>query len=227
MKYIMVFLSILLLWSISYTQQQEKKSIQMCLVERMRENNLKKVNFSPYSESVVSDKLEQAGLNIVTQSEVPLVSKEVVEYNVVSTTGRLSALTGYVHLESGPDGSLSFTSDKGANVVLKTEVNSVHWIIDRKKVLADCKKEDIPYLLIVEVESEDMTEKLSNKQQYSSQRSVNTSLSALLIDTKTSKTKTSYRNDITRMNAVVPSAIKEAVEYLATQLVGKLKKNKE
>ena len=224
MKYIMFFFSLLSMLGISYAQQREEKSMQLCLVERMREGNHKKVNFSPYSESVVSDVLEQAGINIVVQSEVPLVSKEVVEYNVVSTTGKLSALTGYVHLESGSDGSLSFTSDKGANVVLKTEVNSVHWIIDRKKALADCKKEDIKYLLIVEIESEDITDKLSNNQQYSSQHSVNTLLSSMLIDTKTSKIITSYRSDVTRMNAVVPTAIKEAVEYLASQLAEKLNK---
>ncbi|MBA4311151.1 MAG: hypothetical protein C0417_00825 [Chlorobiaceae bacterium] len=223
MKYMLVFFCFLLLPNIVYSQKQEHRAIQLCLVEKMREDGHKKINYSPYSESVISDKLEQAELNIIAQSDVPLVSKEVVEYNVISTTGKLSALTGYVHLESGADGSLSFTSDKGANVVLKTEVNSVHWIIDRKKAIADCKREDIPYLLIVEVESEDLTKKLSNREQYSAQHSVNTSLSAMLIDTKNGKTVTNYRNDVTKMNAVVPSAIKDAVEYLAVQLAEKLK----
>jgi hypothetical protein len=190
----------------------------------MRENNLKKINFSPYSEMAILNQLTEAELNIRIQTDVPIVSKEIVEYTVVSTTGHLSALSGFVHLESRADGTLSFTSDKGANVVLKTEVNAIHWILDRKKAIENSKKDGALYTLILEVESEDITANLSNNKQYNSQRSVNILLRASLIDLKTQQSIINYQNDITKMNAVVSSAIKEAAEYLASQLAEKIKK---
>ncbi len=196
----------------------------MCVMEQSRMGTVRKINFSPYAESVINRVLADAGFEIIGGSHPPLVSREVLEYSVVSTTGRLSLLTGLVHLEAGADGSLSFTSDKGANVVLKTEVNAVHWIVDRARAMEDAIKAGAQRLLVIEVETEDLSGKLTDPEQYSSQRSISVTVAARMTAVPEGKVLAAFSESVTRMAAVESAAVRDGVEVLAPGLVQSLSK---
>jgi hypothetical protein len=218
----LIFAFLALPVALSYSQPVLDGPTHMCLVERSKVGKSKRMNLAPYSESIVLRALADGGMQIQGGELPPLVSREMLEYSVVSTTGALSMLTGYVHLETSADGSLNFTSDKGSSVVLKTEVNSITWIVDRSKAMENALKAGAHNLLIVEVESEDITNSLSNADQYGSQRSINVLLAASLLRVPKGTVLAGFSKSITKMDAVESSAIREGVEYLAAELAKKL-----
>jgi hypothetical protein len=196
-------------------------SIRCVVMEREKIGTEKRVNFSPYSEAAILSALTDGGLTATLEPTVPLISREVVQYTLVSTAGAVSALTGFVHLETGADGSLSFLSDRGERVVLKTQVNAVHWMIDKPKAQAEAHQHGDRYVLLAEVESEDITEQLSQKDLFGGQRSYAVTLAASLTDAASGKVVRAYQGRVTKMDAVQSGAIQDAAAELAGQMAAK------
>ena len=219
-----LLLAVAVAGNIGLAQPGNRGTIQLVLLEQSLVGNVKRVNFTPSSEGAILDSLRSAGFTIAATAEVPLVSKEIVEYSVVSTTGRMSALSGFVHLESGADGSLNFTSDRGATVVLKTEVNSISWIIDRSQAFKLAKDAKAKWLLFVDVEVQDITTALkTNAQSMGAQRSFTVTMIASLSDVAKSTVVLSHSGSVPRMSAIEPQAIQDGVAFQLERFCHKLR----
>ena len=83
-----------------------------------------------------------AGMNVLLETSTPLVSKEMLEYSIVGTSGEMSSHTGRVFAEVGPGSELNFRTDKGQSVVIELEIKSISWDIDEAAAYQAAKASD-------------------------------------------------------------------------------------
>ncbi|MCE1187880.1 MAG: hypothetical protein LWX56_01965 [Ignavibacteria bacterium] len=203
--------------------QSGANKVAVCYIERDIEK-AERVNFSPVAEGSLMNQLQASPYSITVLTPLPLMSKETVEYTLAKTVGHLSTYSGYVHLEAGSDGSINFHSDKGQNVLLKTEVSAVHWMIDREQAIRLAKDKGYNYILIAEVTPKDFTAEIKKNFETSSQKSINVAMNLILLNLKTDKAEATFADDVSRMDIQSGTAIRDGVKYLTSKFVKSLNK---
>ncbi|HUO56781.1 MAG TPA: hypothetical protein VMV05_01255 [bacterium] len=194
-------------------QISKEAPIQFFLVERVRQGDTDQVNFTPDTEKAILAAIVNAGFNAQSDDETPLISKTTLKYSEMHTQGDTSAeFLGYVHMRSGVDGSMTFKTDKGQKVVLKTDVNEVHWLLDKKQAFAQARKAGAKYALLANVLVEEV------HSPGALQRTYNVSLDASLHLAANGRAVRSFSDSLTRMGATASAAAKEAAQYLAKKM---------
>ena len=187
--------------------------IQFFLVERTKQGDTDQINFTPQTEKAILAALANGGFNVQSDEDAPLVSKTTLKYTEARSESQLGAeFSGYVHLRTGADGSMNFKTDKGEKVLLKTEVNDVHWILDKKQAFAMARKAGAKYVLIADVTVAGV---------YSTgalQPTYNVALDASLHNAATGRVVKGFSDSLTRMGATSSAAAKDAAAYLGKKL---------
>ena len=143
----------------------------------------------------------------------PLVSREAVVYSVVGTSGETSLPAARVFAEVRR-GGLSFTSDKGQNVVLQADVKSVCWDIDQAKAVDLARAAGSRQALLAVVRSEDLTAQANPGGELGHQRSVRVSLDMTLVDTGSGAVIGSFSEEARQMDSSAAAATRRAAKSL-------------
>jgi hypothetical protein len=190
--------------------------IQFYLLERVADGDRARVNFAPHTEKAVLRALAKAGFNVQSDEEAPLVSKSLLKKTQIRTVGKMSEYAGRVYMVAGEDGELKFKTDKGENVVLKTEASDIEWVLDRKTAFASARKAGARYVMLVEVSIEPV------HATGAIQRAFNVSLDASVHRASNAQVVASFGDSLTRQGATVSAAAKDAAEYLGSKLAEEL-----
>ena len=187
--------------------------IQFFLMERVKQGDTDQVNFTPDTEKAILAAIVNAGFNAQSDDEAPLVSKTTLKYSEMHTQGDTSAeFLGYVHMRTGVDGSMTFKTDKGQKVVLKTDVSEVHWLLDKKQAFAQARKAGAKYALLTNVLVEEV------HTPGALQRTYNVSVDASLHLASNGRAVRSFSESLTRMGATASAAAKDAAQYLGKKM---------
>ena len=187
--------------------------IQFFLIERTKQGDADQINFTPQTEKALLAALANGGFNVQSDDDAPLISKTTLKYTEEHTEGQVSSeFIGYVHLRTGADGSMNFKTDKGQKVVLKTEVNDVHWILDKKQAFAMARKAGAKYVLIADVMIEGVRASGALQPTY------NVALDASVHNAASGRVLKGFSDSLTRMGATSSAAAKDAAQYLGKKL---------
>ena len=158
--------------------------------------------------SILESILIENGFKVYTPADVPLVSKEVLQYTIVKNKEQkdVEDKTGRVYLELGSDGSAKIESENGLAAYTKVEISSIEWELDKKKALESLEVTDSNYALFLTATSEDITESLSKNFRLSGQKSVRAFIVMSLVELEEETTVKSFYDEIPSMDTSVSSA---------------------
>jgi len=213
-----MYLSLMALLVVSINANGQKKTV-FFIIER----DANKINFESRLESQVLDKLNAKMFGQILPIDAPLMTKEMIEFSSILTGGKLSTNGGLVHFERGADGSISFTSDEGQHVVLKTEINSIHWVFDKEKAFKIASDLDASEVAFIEINTHNLTEDFNGNGDLNKQKSIEVSLSFTLITVKNRMLVHSFSKEKVTMGVLVSQAQRESLSYLFEQLIKSFK----
>ncbi|MBL7108045.1 MAG: hypothetical protein ISS38_01925 [Candidatus Cloacimonetes bacterium] len=172
----------------------------------INENN--EIKFNNPLFSILESVLIENGFKVLTPADVPLVSKEVLQYTIVKNKEQkyVEDKTGRVYLELGSDGSAKIESENGLAAYTKVEISSLEWELDKKKALESLEATDSTYALFLTATSEDITESLSKNFRLSSQKSVRASIVMSLVELGEETTVKSFYDEKPSMDTSTSSA---------------------
>ena len=144
----------------------------------------------------------------------PLVSREAVIYSVVGTSGETSLPAARIFAEVRRGGGLSFTSDRGKNVVLQADVKSVCWDVDQTKTVDLAKEAGSRQALLAVLRSEDMTAEVNPGGELAHQKSIRASLDMTWVDTSSGAVLGSFSDEARQMDLSAAAATRRAAKAL-------------
>ncbi|MCK4359358.1 MAG: hypothetical protein KAW92_11595 [Candidatus Cloacimonetes bacterium] len=201
-----LFMIIFGFFSLSWARIPEKGDKISIFCFAINEDN--KIEFNNPLFSILESILIENGFKVHTPTDVPLVSKEILQYTIVKNKEQkdVEDKTGRVYLELGSDGSAKIESENGLAAYTKVEISSLEWELDKKKALESLEATDSTYALFLTATSEDITESLSKKFRLSGQRSVRASIIMSLVELEEKIIVKSFYDEIPSMDTSVSSA---------------------
>ena len=190
--------------------------MQFFLVERVQTSKRESVQFSPEVKKVFLKAFKEAGLHVLYELEPPFVSKEHQKYNQVHTGGGPTSGIGYVHRQPQEDGKNELLSDNGQEVALKSDIDSVIWVLDTKEALETADKSGAKYAFIVEILVQPAFRADAPKPVF------NVSLKASLCETGTGRVVFAHSESMLKQGWKPMSAVLGACQYLSRRLVQKM-----
>ncbi|NQU05158.1 MAG: hypothetical protein HQ568_03625 [Calditrichaeota bacterium] len=173
-----------------------------CNVSFVDSDNQRELLFENQLNHAVGMILPNYDFKVFNVSDVPLISKEMLQYTLVENADLKGddVKTGRLKFELGSDGSAKIESEQGFTAYTSVEISSVSWIIDQEKAVKLIKN-SCDYALFITANAEDITNKLSNSNQFSGQRSIRCELLLKLVSTKDNTIVKSFSNEVPSMGS--------------------------
>ncbi len=190
--------------------------LQFFLVERVQKSNKEKIQFVPEVKQVFLKAFKEAGLHVLYELEPPFVSKDHQKYNQVHSGGGPTSGIGYVHRQPQENEKNEFLSDTGQEVALKSDIDSVIWILDTKQALETADKSGAKYAFFVEVAVKPAFQADAPKPVFT------VSLTASLCETGSGRVVFTHNESMLKQGWKPMSAVLGACQYLSRRLVQKM-----
>jgi hypothetical protein len=193
--------------------------IQFYLVEKIADGRNENTASSFKIKKLFMKQFRIAGLHVLDDLEPPFVSQAMARYGLNRSGKFKSSGIGYVHLVLMDDDTAHYVSDSGQEVTLKSDLNSVAWVFEKKKALEMADKAGAKYALVVEVTTKLVYQDNSPKPVY------NVSLDANLYQADSGNVAFHHNESMVKLASTVEEGDSGACQFLSQRLVEELQNN--
>lgn len=169
--------------------------------------------------SLFLKKFKTAGFHVLDDLAAPFVSKTMERYEYVHGARTKSSGIGYVHLSLMDSDVAQYISDKGQQVILKSDTKDITWLFDQKKAIEMADKAGTKYALLVNVTTQLIYQNDSPKPVY------NITLDASLYQADNSHLIFHHNESMVKLAVSAEDATLGGCQFLSRKLVALIQNN--